>query len=132
MFTNIVQRYCNAGQILIWESSHSDTPPPDTILSLIGLGVALSPGSGEFALATQPVRRILGEGITASENINNTRGVPDFTAVLDQLEDSAPNVDSAQKLEKKHLRQKCDVLLSIAHWAASHIVHSWSSADPHY
>ncbi len=70
---------------------HKDGPAlPDLIT-----GVALSPGSGEFALATRPVRRTLGEGISASENLNNTRGVSDFTAAMDQLEDSAPNVDSA-------------------------------------
>jgi hypothetical protein len=70
---------------------HKDGPALSDLIT----GVALSPGSGEFALATQPVRRKLGEGISASENLNNTRGVPDFTAAMDQLEDSAPNVDSA-------------------------------------
>ncbi len=53
-------------------------------------GVALSPGSGEFALATTPVRRMIGEGSYASENLNNTRGTPDFIAAIDQLEETAP------------------------------------------
>ncbi len=70
---------------------HRDGPSVSDLLT----GVALSPGSGEFALATQPVRRVLGEGVSASENINNTRGIPDFAASMDQLADSAPNVDSA-------------------------------------
>ena len=70
---------------------HKDGPALSTLIT----GVALSPGSGEFALATHPVRRILGEGISKSENLNNTRGVPDFSAAMDQLEDSAPNVASA-------------------------------------
>lgn len=70
---------------------HRDGPSVSDLLT----GVALSPGSGEFALATQPVRRVLGEGVSASENINNTRGIPDFAASMDQLADSAPNVHSA-------------------------------------
>lgn len=57
-------------------------------------GVALSPGSGEFALATEPVRRVLGEGVYASENLNNTSGTPDFIAAMDQLEETAPGCRS--------------------------------------
>jgi len=72
-------------------AEHKDGPALPDLLT----GVALSPGSGEFALSTQPVRRTLGEGISASENLNNTGGVPDFIAAMDQLEDSAPNVESA-------------------------------------
>jgi len=72
-------------------SEHKDGPAVSDLLT----GVALSPGSGEFALSTQPVRRILGEGVSASENLNNTRGVPDFTAAMDQLEEAAQNIDSA-------------------------------------
>ena len=63
-----------------------DGPPLPTLIE----GVSLSPGSGEFALATQPVRRVLGEGTYATENLNNTRGTPDFTAAMDQLEETIP------------------------------------------
>ncbi len=65
---------------------HEDGPALPALIE----GVALSPGSGEFALATDPVRRVLGEGTYASENLNNTRGTPDFIAAIDQLEEAAP------------------------------------------
>lgn len=69
---------------------HRDGPDLPALIT----GVAMSPGSGEFALATQPVRRVLGEGISASENLNNTLGQPDFLASLDQLEQTCPNCRS--------------------------------------
>lgn len=67
-------------------AQHRDGPALPALIA----GVALSPGSGEFALATEPVRRVLGEGVYASENLNNTRGTPDFVAAIDQLEETAP------------------------------------------
>ncbi len=70
---------------------HRDGPALPALIE----GVALSPGSGEFALATTPVRRRTGEATYASENLNNTRGTPDFIAAIDQLEETAPNCRSA-------------------------------------
>ena len=54
-------------------------------------GVALSPGSGEFSLATTPVSRVLSEGNYAYENLNNNRYKTNITASLDDLETEAPN-----------------------------------------
>jgi len=65
---------------------HEDGPALPALIE----GVALSPGSGEFALATEPVRRVVGEGAYASENLNNTRGTPDFIAAMDQLAETIP------------------------------------------
>lgn len=91
-------RYGNRVPQITVEVRRPPAPPPEfkdgPALSDLVTGVALSPGSGEFALATQPVRRVLGEGVYAPENLNNTRGVPDLIAALDQLQESAPNCAS--------------------------------------
>lgn len=57
-------------------------------------GVNLIPGSGEFALATTPVRRELGPGQSAPENMNNDTGQTDLVAALDQLEGDLPSADA--------------------------------------
>jgi Gene Transfer Agent (GTA)-like protein/putative tail protein len=54
--------------------------------------VSMIPGSGEFVYGTTGVTRNIDEGVTASENIHNNQGVTDFTAALDALSDSAPNL----------------------------------------
>jgi GTA TIM-barrel-like domain/Putative phage tail protein len=54
--------------------------------------VSMIPGSGEFVYGTTGVTRNIEEGVTASENIHNNQGVTDFTAALDALSDSAPNL----------------------------------------
>lgn len=54
-------------------------------------GVALSPGSGEFSLETEKIRRITGPGQTAYENVNTISERPDLKVALDQLEAEAPN-----------------------------------------
>jgi hypothetical protein len=57
-------------------------------------GVALVPGTGEYALATEPVFFRRGKGDTAVLNVNNDQGLPDLTASLGQLQAELPNVDS--------------------------------------
>jgi len=57
-------------------------------------GIALIPGSGEFALSTEIVRKSDGEGNSAAENVNNSSGQPDILASLDELEALAPNWSS--------------------------------------
>lgn len=52
--------------------------------------VALSPGSGEFSLETQPVRRLEGPGREPLENVNSNGGATDIVASLDILETDAP------------------------------------------
>jgi hypothetical protein len=53
-------------------------------------GVALVPGTGEYALATEKVRFKRGKGNSVILNIHNDRGVPDLVASLDQLEAELP------------------------------------------
>ena len=55
-------------------------------------GVCMIPGAGEFVYATEPVLKRDGLIATQAENVNNTRGGPDFLLALDQLEAQLPNV----------------------------------------
>lgn len=57
-------------------------------------GVALVPGTGEYALATEPVHYLRGTGDNAVLNVHNDRGLPDLEASLDQLEAELPSVRS--------------------------------------
>jgi len=59
-------------------------------------GVNLIPGSGEFAYAVEPVMRELGPGHEAAENVNNSRGLTDLVAALDDLERDLPECRSVQ------------------------------------
>ena len=54
-------------------------------------GVALVPGTGEYALATDPVYFRRGRGESSVVNVHNDRGLPDFVASLDQLQAELPN-----------------------------------------
>ncbi len=53
-------------------------------------GVCLIPGAGEFVYATEPVRRQLGLGREAAENVHAARGVANFKISLNQLEADLP------------------------------------------
>lgn len=57
--------------------------------------VALIPGTGEYALATTPVRYQYGEGAFRSANVNSPSGQADLVASLDQLTQECPNVGAA-------------------------------------
>ncbi|OFW98701.1 MAG: hypothetical protein A3E78_12730 [Alphaproteobacteria bacterium RIFCSPHIGHO2_12_FULL_63_12] len=57
--------------------------------------VTLIPGSGEFIYGTTKVTREAGEGVTASENVNNNDGVTDFSASLTALTGAAKNLKAA-------------------------------------
>lgn len=57
-------------------------------------GVALSPGAGEFVLATTPVRRVVKDGVYRTENAHGAGGVVDLVASLDQLQAELPNVET--------------------------------------
>lgn len=65
-----------------------EVAPP---LSDLVRGVALSPGSGEFSLETEPVERRLAPGRSFYENVNTLADCPDIIPALDQLEAEAPN-----------------------------------------
>ena len=64
---------------------------PDTLENRL-TAVSLIPGSGEFAYGITNVTRELAEGVTVSENTHNISGAPDFTAALDALTETAPNL----------------------------------------
>ena len=53
------------------------------------------PGSGEFVYGTTPVRRIIDEGVTISENHHSFRASTDFLASMDALNQAAPNFQHA-------------------------------------
>ena len=57
-------------------------------------GVALVPGTGEYALATEPVMFRSGEEGSGVLNVHNDLGVPDLNASLDQMSAELPNVES--------------------------------------
>ncbi|MEM8576241.1 MAG: glycoside hydrolase/phage tail family protein [Pseudomonadota bacterium] len=58
-------------------------------------GVALMPGSGEYALATTPVTYNDGAAGRWSANVNTPAGKSDFAQSLDILDDELPNCDAA-------------------------------------
>ncbi len=65
-----------------------DTPPaPAKAIR----GVAMMPGTGEYALATSPVSLNYGFGKSKSANINTAAGKADFTVALDNLLGELPN-----------------------------------------
>ena len=55
--------------------------------------VTLIPGTGEFVYATEGISRGFG-GNTASENVHTSNAVPDIVVALDQLQATAPNIES--------------------------------------
>lgn len=57
-------------------------------------GVAMIPGTGEYALATKPVTVSRGYGEEAVANMNNGSGATDFVASLDALEGELPHAKS--------------------------------------
>ncbi|MEE2567321.1 baseplate multidomain protein megatron [Hyphobacterium marinum] len=57
-------------------------------------GVDLIPASGEFSYATEAVVREIGPGRDMAENVNNSRGLPDLTAALDDLQAQLPECRS--------------------------------------
>ena len=57
-------------------------------------GVALVPGTGEYALATEPVKFADGKGKSRLANVNNDRQVTDMEMSAEQLEADLPNCDS--------------------------------------
>ena len=58
----------------------------------VARAVNMIPGSGEFSLATDIVKRRIGPGRETAENLHGTELKSDFEASLDQLEAELPNV----------------------------------------
>ncbi len=57
-------------------------------------GVALMPGTGEYALATTPVHHAAGPGVNASVNVNSPSGKTDFATALEDLGEELPRCRS--------------------------------------
>lgn len=58
-------------------------------------GVALMPGTGEYALASSPVYYTKGPGTSWSANVNSPSGKSDFKTSFEQLQEELPNCDAA-------------------------------------
>lgn len=58
-------------------------------------GVALIPGTGEYALATTPVNLEQEAGIFTSANVSTPAGKPDFPVAIEALVEELPNLKSA-------------------------------------
>ena len=61
-------------------------------------GVALMPGTGEYALATTPVHYDQGLGVNVSANVNSPSGKTDFATSLEVLSEELPNCQSVSLL----------------------------------
>jgi hypothetical protein len=61
-------------------------------LENVARAVNMIPGSGEFALSTDMVRRRIGPGRERAENLHGPEAKSDFEASLNQLEAELPNV----------------------------------------
>ena len=57
-------------------------------------GVALVPGTGEYALATTPVHYSDGPGLNRTANVNSPSGKTDFATSLEALDEELPNCRS--------------------------------------
>ena len=57
--------------------------------------VAMMPGTGEYALATEPVRFDFGGGAGVTLNVNTPSDRPDFTTSLKMLQDELPDCEAA-------------------------------------
>ncbi len=68
-----------------------DAPDADIALVYGVRGVALMPGSGEYALATSPVYYTNGPGSSWSANINSPSGKTDFETSMEMMREELPN-----------------------------------------
>ncbi|HUF88135.1 MAG TPA: glycoside hydrolase TIM-barrel-like domain-containing protein [Thermohalobaculum sp.] len=75
-----------------------DAPEEGPQLNELIQGVALSPGSGEFALDPTPIQYAFPGGATVYANINSAGGRPDFVEAMDQLDGELPSAGAASLL----------------------------------
>ena len=76
------------------QPDRADAPEMAPPLSSLVRAVALSPGSGEFSLDTEPVLRRLGPGQGVWENLHGPEGRADVLLSLDQLASELPECRS--------------------------------------
>ena len=75
-------------------TSQADAAEDQTDVAAMIPGVALVPGTGEYALATQPVYMRDGLGQTRALNVNSASAKADLLTSLDELEGELPNCGS--------------------------------------
>lgn len=71
--------------------AQADAPEGDRAVAQIVQGVALMPGTGEFALASEPVTFDYGLGEARVANVNSAQGISDLDVSLEQLQNELPN-----------------------------------------
>ncbi len=74
--------------------SQPDQSPAATDIARLIRGVALVPGTGEYALATTPVYQTKGFGQQEAVNINTPAGKTDFQVSMDALDGELPDCGS--------------------------------------
>lgn len=67
--------------------------PVDSFASKVK-SIVMIPGSGEFVYAPEPVNQSFGAGFFEPENVHTLQAKSDWTAAVDQLEVSFPNIDN--------------------------------------
>ncbi|WP_281971928.1 baseplate multidomain protein megatron [Ruegeria faecimaris] len=70
-------------------------PDTENSLSRIVRGVALMPGTGEYALASQQVNYTKGRGRSWAANVNSTSGLPDLVTSTQALKSELPGCEAA-------------------------------------
>ena len=92
----MLERFGNRVPQFSFEVVRAADPPPEVDRGLSGLvrGVALIPGSGEYAVATTPVTYRDGPGAYRSANRNAAGARTDFSRALDVLREELPAVRS--------------------------------------
>ncbi|MCC1493412.1 glycoside hydrolase/phage tail family protein [Cognatishimia sp. F0-27] len=99
-----LSRFGNRVPQFSFEVTRPETQDDADVPNAVG-GVAMIPGTGEYALATKPVYMKymaaaddlfgIGEGGKAVANVNSPSEQPDFLTSLGQLEDELPNCGAA-------------------------------------
>ncbi|MEZ6028152.1 MAG: glycoside hydrolase/phage tail family protein [Hyphomonadaceae bacterium] len=104
----------------------------DGRLESVARAVNMIPGSGEFALSTDIVRRRIGPGQETPENLHGPERKSDFEASLDQLEAELPNVTRVNLVVAwfgDDLRcGECSIAPGVEIAAKTTAPHSWSVA----
>lgn len=90
MFGNRIPQF--SFEVLRPDHAFNQTPEAEPAHAI--KGVALIPGTGEYALATEPVVTTYGLGQSKTANINSPSGLPDFLTSLDQMDTELPNCDA--------------------------------------
>ncbi|MFD3191064.1 glycoside hydrolase/phage tail family protein [Sedimentitalea sp. HM32M-2] len=79
----------------VLRTEQGDSPSVDSDPARMIKGVALMPGTGEYALATTPVYYSKGPGSSWAANSNSPSGKTDFETSFDTLTEELPGCDAA-------------------------------------